>query len=99
MATTTIDSLTAHTLPVLPADRLMIRTGTTDRKVTVANILTSLGCVSVAFASLPSGYTGGMIYVTDGRKVGEGSGLGTGVVCTWNGSNWITIDDGSTVAN
>lgn len=50
------------------------------------------------FADLPSGSEGQQIYVTDGRKNGEGAGLGTGVVAFHDGSNWIAVDTGATVA-
>lgn len=70
-----------------------------DRKLTFGSLLSSMGIRSFLFSALPGGYSNGLIYVTDGRKIGEGGGLGTGVVCSWNGSNWIAVDSGSAVAN
>lgn len=49
-------------------------------------------------ATLPAVIAGGMLYASDGRKAGEGAGLGTGVLVFADGSNWIAVDTGATVA-
>jgi hypothetical protein len=54
---------------------------------------------SVAFANLPDGTAGDIIFVSDGLKAGESTGSGTGVLAYYDGSHWIAVDTGSTVAN
>lgn len=52
-----------------------------------------------AVADLPSaGDAGRTAYATDGRKAGETAGNGTGVLVFDDGSNWIAVDTGATVA-
>ena len=72
-----------------------------DRKTTLANLLAKLlGVGTSTVSGLPSAATAGkFLLVTDGRKVGEGAAAGTGVLCQSNGTNWKTVDDGSTVAS
>ena len=41
---------------------------------------------------------GSAAYASDGRKAGEGVGAGTGVNVFYDGSNWIAVDTGATVA-
>ena len=50
------------------------------------------------FADLPTVEEGALIYVTDGRKAGEGAGSGTGVMAFGDGTNWIACDTGAAVA-
>jgi hypothetical protein len=49
-------------------------------------------------ATLPAGSAGDTAYVSDGRKNGEGAGLGTGVVVFKDGTAWRCVDTGATVA-
>jgi len=99
MATTTISTLPDLSLPIKPNDLLHVRTESgLDRKLTFAQLLGGMGFASFLFAVLPVGFAGGMIFVRNGLKSGEISGSGSGVLCSWNGSNWITVDTGSTVA-
>lgn len=51
-------------------------------------------------ASLPTtGNTeGDFAYATDGRKVGEAAGSGTGVPVWWSNGAWHAIDSGAVVA-
>lgn len=93
-----ITPLEGWTLYVRDQDKAVYYDGSTWR-TTLSNLLTQMGIASVAFASLPSGVTDKMVFVTDGRKSGEGSGAGTGVLCRYNGSAWKTVDAGTTVAN
>lgn len=52
------------------------------------------------FAGLPTpGTPGRHAFVTDGRKIGEGAGLGTGVVAYDDGAGWYRASDDSVVAN
>ncbi|MCY1228447.1 hypothetical protein D9M72_407640 [compost metagenome] len=45
-----------------------------------------------------SGLTnGGVIYISDGRKVGEGAGAGTGVIAYRSGGQWRRFSDDTTV--
>ncbi len=57
------------------------------------------GVVALAFASLPAaGQAGRLLFVTNGRKTGEGAGVGTGVLAYDDGTAWRRVDDGTTVA-
>lgn len=58
------------------------------------------GVESVTFANLPAaGQTGRLRFVTDGRKLGEGVGLGTGVlVYDDGGASWRRTADDTAVA-
>lgn len=50
-------------------------------------------------AALPAVHVVGDIYfATNGRKNGEGGGAGTGVLVFSDGTNWIAVDSGATVA-
>lgn len=73
--------------------------GVGSRKATVAEILTSLGIVAAPVASLGAATTANIFkYATNGRKVGEGVGAGTGVLVRSTGSVWQTLDAATTVA-
>lgn len=100
MATIQIQALTALTKTQIKAtDKFALGTSdNTTRAVLIDTFLEFLGIQTFDFADIPTGYAGGMIFVLNGRKAGEGAAAGTGVLCTWNGSNWITTDAGSTVA-
>lgn len=57
------------------------------------------GVQALPFASLPpAGQPGRLRFVTDGCKVGEGPGAGTGVICYDDGSAWETCDTSTPVA-
>ena len=64
---------------------------------------TTLGLVPLTVANLPStNNTGGDLYfATNGRKSGEGAGLGTGTVVFWNSatSQWMRITDNTQVVS
>lgn len=64
---------------------------------TLFNLLTLLGIAQTTVAGLPTGATDKFVFATDGRKVGEGAGSGTGVLCRYNGTAWKTVDAGTTV--
>lgn len=54
---------------------------------------------AVAFADLPTpGQPGRLRFVTDGRKVGEGVGLGSGTPAYDDGTAWRRTGDDTTVA-
>jgi hypothetical protein len=51
-------------------------------------------------STLPSSPSAGSIaYATDGRKVGEGAGAGTGVPCYYSNGNWRRYSDDTVVAS
>ena len=55
---------------------------------------------SYTVASLPSSPSAGSIaYATNGRKVGEGTGAGTGVPCYYSNSAWRRYSDDTVVAS
>jgi len=64
---------------------------------------TAGGHQSYTFATRPTANNSGgdEIWISDGRKVGEGAGAGTGVLCYWNPatSTWKLHRDDSNVAN
>ena len=53
---------------------------------------------SYTVAGLPAGSTGDTAYASNGRKNGEGAGLGTGVLVFKDGTAWRACDTGATVA-
>ena len=54
---------------------------------------------AIAFADLPTpGQPGRLRFVTDGRKVGEGVGVGTGTPAYDDGVAWRRTGDDTTVA-
>lgn len=48
--------------------------------------------------TLPAGAVGALAYVSNGRKIGEGAGAGTGVVASYSNGNWRRLSDDSPVA-
>jgi len=54
---------------------------------------------AIVFANLPTpGQAGRLRFVTDGRKVGEGVGVGTGTPAYDDGVAWRRTGDDTTVA-
>jgi hypothetical protein len=49
-------------------------------------------------ALLPTGFEGETAYCTDGRKVGEGGGAGTGCPVYFSGTKWYRYGDDTEVA-
>ena len=49
--------------------------------------------------TLPTGVIGQLVWVSNGRKGGEGVGAGTGVVAFWNTTttNWMRVEDNTQV--
>jgi hypothetical protein len=72
--------------------------GTTSGGVdgTLKAAVVQLGSYTVA--GLPAGTAGDIAYASNGRKAGEGAGVGTGVLVFKDGSNWIAVDTGAAVA-
>lgn len=60
--------------------------------------LNSAALVSYTVAGLPAGTAGNLAYASNGRKAGEGAGVGTGVLVFKDGTAWIACDTGSAVA-
>lgn len=63
-----------------------------------ANVGVQLGMGAFTVAALPTGALGQWAYAVDGRKHGESSGSGSGTWTWFDGSNWICMDSGATVA-
>lgn len=53
---------------------------------------------SYTVAGLPTGAAGDVAYASNGRKNGEGGGLGTGVMVFKDATAWRAVDTGATVA-
>ena len=55
--------------------------------------------VSSSVAALPTlgNANGDLAYALNGRKPGEGAGVGTGVVVFWSGSAWYAVTSGAVV--
>lgn len=49
-------------------------------------------------AGIASPADGDVVYVSNGRKPGEGSGVGTGVLARYNGTAWRSLLEDATVA-
>ena len=58
----------------------------------------TLGLMIYTVAALPAVAAGRIAYASNGRKNGEGAGLGTGVLVFRDATNWIACDSGATVA-
>ena len=101
MATTRIKALTAQTASLKPDDRFPVDINSPDstKSVKFSVLAASFGFKVYTVGTLPVGATGVFLYVSDGRKSGEGAGAGTGIVCHWNGANWITVDAGTAVTS
>ncbi len=57
------------------------------------------GLDAILFANLKTpGQAGRMVFVTDGRKTGEGAGVGTGTPAYDDGVAWRRTSDDTTVA-
>lgn len=57
------------------------------------------GMTAMLFADLPAaGQPGRVLFVTNGRKVGEGAGAGTGVIAYDDGGAWRRPSDDTPVA-
>jgi hypothetical protein len=78
----------------------VVHTGTVPLQVNTTRIAADvpIRAKSYAVASLPAGTAGDTAYASDGRKAGEGAASGTGVLVFHDGSNWIAVDTGATVA-
>ncbi len=59
-----------------------------------------LGLMPCAVASLPSAaFNGALAFASNGRKVGEAAGSGTGVVAAYSNGAWRRLSDDSVVAS
>lgn len=67
----------------------------TGTNITATSTLT---IPSSTYSALPTSPTAGMMFlVKNGCKPGEASGSGTGVLCVYDGSNWMNVSSGTTV--
>jgi hypothetical protein len=55
--------------------------------------------LSYTVANLPAGSSGALAYATNGRKVGEGAGAGTGVPVYYSTSHWRVFSTDAVVAS
>lgn len=72
-----------------------IQVGGANTVITSARLLQ---CRSYTVGTLPTVGAGLLAYASDGRKNGEGAGLGTGVLVFGDATNWRACDTGATVA-
>lgn len=90
-------------MALFPTSNLTVG-GTTDdgvnRLQVTGGIASTLGIKpgSFPFASLPPGIVGQTIYCTNGRKVGEGAGAGTGVPVYYSNGAWRVFSTDAVVA-
>jgi hypothetical protein len=70
-----------------------------DRKFHFDDYWAAMGIKTYTFADRNDDTfaEGSVRFISDGRKEGEGAGNGTGVMCRYDGANWITYDQGTTV--
>lgn len=64
---------------------------TTDAAVAAQGALNSAALEVYTVANLPTGYEGRLAFASDGRKVGEGAGVGTGVPVYFSNTMWRTF--------
>ncbi len=63
------------------------------------NVGISLYAAVTAVATLPTAANAGdWAYATNGRKIGESAGAGTGVPVWWSNGAWYAVDSGAVVA-
>lgn len=83
-------------------DRLISRierNETKIRKLSVQSLRSeSTGGVESVTGIPSTGSAGSLIYITNGRKSGEGIGAGTGIVAYHDGSNWYRFADDTVAA-
>lgn len=94
----------ARILATASANRYVTLTGSNGVNPTIG---TSAGHLQIGVpavlrtytaATLPVQSTGAIIYVSDGRKNGEGASAGTGVMAFSDGTAWRACDTGATVS-
>ena len=56
-----------------------------------------LSAASYAVSALPSGLNGAIAFATNGRKIGEGAGAGTGVLVVFSNGAWRRLSDDAVV--
>ena len=57
------------------------------------------GVERILFADIATaGQAGRLIFITDGRKVGEGAAAGTGTLAYDDGTDWYRVGDDTVVA-
>lgn len=108
--TVTINALTAKTLTRQGGGAIQAADIAASQQV-LAAYNTALDCYecigigdgapvapSYTVAGLPTGSAGRIAFATNGRKNGEGSGSGTGVLVFHDGTAWRASDTGATAA-
>ncbi len=64
----------------------------------LTGLTAALKLASFTVAGLPAGTVAQIAYASNGRKVGEGAGVGTGVVVYYSGGNWRVFSTDAAVA-
>lgn len=74
--------------------------GPNDAALALQGAMTFDSLPVYAFADLPTGFNGRMAFVSDGRKSGEGAGLGTGVPAYYDATagDWLNFFDNAVTA-
>lgn len=62
------------------------------------SLLGRLALGSYTVGTVPAGAVGAIIYASNGRKVGEGAGAGTGVVAAYSNGAWRRLSDDTPIA-
>ena len=58
-----------------------------------------LGVAGSTVAALPAGFNGALAFASNGRKLGEAAGAGTGVVAAFSNGQWRRLSDDTIVAS
>ena len=58
-----------------------------------------VSAASYAVAGLPAGLNGALAFASNGRKLGEAAGAGTGVMAVFSNGSWRRLSDDSIVAS
>ena len=58
-----------------------------------------VGTASYTVATLPAGINGALAFASNGRKIGEATGSGTGVVVAFSNGQWRRLSDDTVVAS
>ena len=97
----TIEAVTTDATAASEDFDLVFKTMAAGAAATEALRVKSTGALSMpvfTVANLPAGAAGYVSFASNGRKNGEGAGLGTGVLVFHDGTAWRACDTGATVA-
>ena len=86
-------------LKVSPDGSTYYQVFVTDQTTGNAAFKALLSVVSSTVAALPAGLNGALAFASNGRKLGETAGFGTGVVVAFSNGQWRRLSDDSVVAS